>query len=340
MRRPAMVVLGLGLVLLACQGRAIRRSELPDRPIALNYFDVETLRRRAEAAVEAEGASQPQTRAGVARVDEVARYLGQLLGARPEEGADARRFSGRLSFLDPHSEAVSRLAGARPGAVPRAWSPDGERLMFTQLVGEFRQLFELNRTSGEVRQLSRGRGVHPDGCYGPEGRLVLVTARVEKDRAVSHVELTEPGGARPKRVSEGPADYSTACAPDGSAIVWVSVDERGRDALMVRMPPLDGPVRRIGPGRHPSFSPDGEWIVYSAPVQGQWRLYRIRPDGSGRKAIGQGTLDEIHPSFSPDGRLLVYVADDGYSRRIYLRRFDGTGDRVLLRSGGGEDPVW
>jgi Tol biopolymer transport system component len=72
----------------------------------------------------------------------------------------------------------------------------------------------------------------------------------------------------------------------------------------------------------------------------QWKLYRIRPDGSGRKAVGRGVLDERHPSFSPDGRLVVYVSDDGIRKRIYLRRFDGTGDRVLLESGGGHDPVW
>jgi len=212
--------------------------------------------------------------------------------------------------------------------------------MFTQLVGEYRQMFEFDRTTEEVRQLTRGRGVHPDGCYGPEGRFVLVRAEVKRGRAVSQIQLTEPGGIRPQAISEGPTDYGPACAPDGRAIAWVTLDERGRDGLIVRMPALDGEPRRIGPGRDPAFSPDGEWIVYSALVRREWKLYRIRPDGSGRKAIGRGVLDELQPSFSPDGRLVVYVSDDGLHKRIYLRRFDGTGDRVLLESGGGHDPVW
>jgi Tol biopolymer transport system component len=243
-------------------------------------------------------------------------------------------------LLDPRTQRVNEVRAARPDAIPRAWSPDGERLMFTQLVGEYRQMFEFDRTTGEVRQLTRGRGVHPDGCYGPEGRFVLVRAEVKRGRAVSRIQLTEPGGIRPRAISEGPMDFSPACAPDGRAIAWVGLDERGRDSLIVRMPALGGEPRRIGPGRDPAFSPDGEWIVYSAQVRREWKLYRIRPDGSGRKAIGRGVFDELQPSFSPDGRLVVYVSDDGLHKRIYLRRFDGTGDRVLLESGGGHAPIW
>jgi Tol biopolymer transport system component len=338
--RPSRVALGLCLGGLACQGLGISRTEIPERVIALAYYDVETARRRAEALSEAGSETRPGRSHGVAHVDDVTRYMGRIFGRSEEGGQIADRFPSRLALLDPRTQRVSEVRAARPGAVPRAWSPDGERLMFTQLVGEYRQMFEFDRTKGEVRQLTRGRGVHPDGCYGPEGRFVLVRAEVERGRAVSRIQLTEPGGIRPRTISEGPADYSPACAPDGRAVAWVALDERGRDTLIVRMPALGGEPRRIGPARDPAFSPDGEWIVYSAPVGGEWKLYRIRPDGSGRKAIGRGVFDELQPSFSPDGRLVVYVSDDGFHRRIYLRRFDGTGDRVLLESGGGHAPVW
>jgi Tol biopolymer transport system component len=338
--RLSLAALGLCLGGLACQGLGISRTEIPERAIALAYYDVETARRRAEALAEADPATKPVQTQGVARIEDVTRYMGQLFGRGEEGERIAHRFPGRLALLDPRTQRVSEVRAARPDAVPRAWSPDGERLMFTQLVGEYRQMFEFDRTTGEVRQLTRGRGVHGDGCYGPEGRLVLVRAEVKRGRAVSRIQLTEPGGIRPRAISEGPTDHGPACAPDGRAIAWVTLDERGRDALIVRMPALGGEPRRIGPGRDPAFSPDGEWIVYSALVRRDWKLYRIRPDGSGRKAIGRGVFDELEPSVSPDGRLVVYVSDDGVRKRIYLRRFDGTGDRVLLESGGGHAPVW
>ncbi len=338
--RLSLVALGLCLGGLACQGLGISRTEIPERVIALAYYDVETARRRAEALAEADDGKKPAGTYGVARVDDVSRYMGQLFGRGEGQGEIARRFPSRLALLDPRTQQVSEVRAARPDAVPRAWSPDGERLMFTQLVDEYRQMFEFDRTSGDVRQLTRGRGVHPDGCYGPEGRFVLVRAEVKRGRAVSQIQLTEPGGIRPRAISEGPTDFSPACAPDGRAVVWVSLDERGRDVLIARMPVLGGEPQILGPGRDPAFSPDGEWIVYSAPVRRGWKLYRIRPDGSGRNAIGRGVLDEMEPSFSPGGRLVVYVSHDGVNKNIYLRRFDGTGDRVLLESGGGYAPVW
>jgi hypothetical protein len=344
MRAPlaSLALLALAWSLGACAGVAIRSDEIPERPIALSYYDVETLRRRAEEAAAADPRSREAQRLGVARVDDVAAYLGRLLGAQSSEAEEAieRRLPGRLAWLDPRDEQVRLVEGALPGALPRARSADGQRMLFSQVVSGFRQLFELDLASGEVRTVTRGPAVHPDGCFGPEGRYVYVTARVAGDRPVSTIALTEPGGRAPSPISEGPADYAPACAPDGRAIAWVAVDDRGRDHVWSRMPALDGPVRRLGPGRDPAFSPDGEWIVYSALVQGQWRLYRIRPDGSARRALGRGTLDELQPSVSPDGRMVVYVSDDGLEKKIYLRRLDGSGDRVLLRSGGGEHPVW
>jgi Tol biopolymer transport system component len=336
----SLVALGVCLGGLACQGLGISRTEIPERAIALAYYDVETARRRAEALIESDAEKQPARTHGVAHVDDVSRYMGRIFGRGEEGGQISGRFPSRLALLDARSQRVSEVRAARPDAIPRAWSPDGERLMFSQLVGEYRQMFEFDRTTQEVRQLTRGRGVHPDGCYGPEGRFVLVRAEVKRGRAVSRIQLTEPGGIRPQAISEGSMDHSPACAPEGRAVAWVAMDTRGGDSLMARMPVLSGEPRRIGPGREPAFSPDGEWIVYSAPVRRGWKLYRIRRDGSGRKAIGRGVFDELQPSFSPDGRLVVYVSDDGVHKRIYLRRFDGTGDRVLLEAGGGYAPVW
>jgi hypothetical protein len=98
--------------------------------------------------------------------------------------------------------------------------------------------------------------------------------------------------------------------------------------------------RRLGPGREPRFCGDGEWIVYSAPVKRGRKLWRVRPDGTGRAPIGRGVLDEGTPACSPDGTLVTYGVTEEHFDRLYVRRFDGSGDRILYADGGASYPVW
>lgn len=335
-------VLAIALLPIGCGG--LSASELPERAIALRWFDAETLRGRTEMIERYFGGPAKSPR-GMPDIDDFKKYMGRLLGAEvaPEEGSLLERveraYPGRMSFGYARSGKVEELA-LTPGAVPRSWSPDGKRLLFTQLVHGFRQLFALTRGSRETHPVTHGPGVHPDGCFGPDRRLVIVSTTVKDGRALSRLVITSPGGTRAKGYTSGPSDYAPACAPDGSAVVWVSVTDRGRDVLMSRTPALDGEVRRLGPGRDPAFSPDSQWIVYTARVGRRWALHRIRADGSGRRPIGTGNFNEYQPSFSPDGRLVVYISDNGLDQRFHVRRFDGTGDRVLFTEGGGSDPVW
>jgi Tol biopolymer transport system component len=286
---------------------------------------------------EVQQATRARRKSGVAMVDELRRQATSLLGGGAGEST---RHAGRLALLDVRSGEVDVIEGARRGATPLDWSPDHRRLLFTQLEGEYLQLFEYDHEQRTVRTVSRGPTVHPRGCYGPDGRTVMMTVGAERGEVVTRIVITRPGGARPERITDRVREHSPACAPDGSSIVWVSSPARGHPQLWARSPALTGTPRRLSPGRFPSYSPDSQWIVYSAPVAGGWKLWRIRPDGTGRAPIGDGALEELHPSVAPDGLYVAYSVEDGFSPRLYVRRLDGSGDRILFHDGDGDRPVW
>lgn len=335
----------LASLLVGCAGGGVRPDEVPEGEIAMRWYDEEATRRRRDAVVdltERAAGSGSGPGVAVARVDDLSRYMGQLFGLDSDDDPRSieRRFPGRLVFYDPRSGEITTVEGARPGGNPADLSSDGEKLLFSQVEGNYRQLYEFRRSTGEIRRVTRGPAVHADGCYGPDDSVVMLRAVVRGQNATSRIVITRKGGLPPLQVSNGPSDWGPACAPDGSAIAWVAVDRKRGDQLMTRVPPVDGTIRRLGPGKDPSFSPDSEWIVYSARIGKVWQLFRIRPDGSGRHPVGRSTLDSLQASFSPGGRLLVYVSDDGFDRRPYLRRFDGTGDTILLQQGSGINPIW
>jgi Tol biopolymer transport system component len=332
------IALGLG----SCQGLALAPAELPDAPIAFHWRDPETARRHAELLAAREPAGPPGGAEGVARVDEIAGYLKRIAGL--EEGPREEETSGRLALLDPRTGRVTPVEAARRDAYPVAWAEPGRRLIFSQFDGDLRQLYEVDLERGEVHRLTRGPQAHARGCLLPDGRLVASAAGSEPDargepRVVSRIVAAHGGRADPAALSEGPADHSPACAPDGRAGVWVRRGQRGRESIVSRSPP-DAAPRMLGPGREPSFSHDGRWLVYAAPVQRHFRLFRVRPDGSGRAPVGESALEEHQPAFSPDGRLVAYVAHDGHRRRLHVRRVDGSGDRILFADGDAESPVW
>jgi Tol biopolymer transport system component len=331
-----------------CASNAIRVEEMPDLPIAFVYYDAETARGRAEeieAEIERGRGPAAAPRGGVeeravAPVKEITRYIQQTFGV--QDGATAKRFQGRLALLDPRTGEVNLVEGARKGAIPQDWSFDHKRLLFVQVVrDEIPHLFELDVTTGDVRRLTHGEMANPEGCYGPDGRIVFTSVDPRAPQRNARIMITDPGGDAPQPLSLSEYAYYPTCAPDGSAVAYTTFAAGGRAQRVVsRSPTLTGKPRILSPGKEPSFSADGRWIVFSAKLKQKWTIWRIRPDGTGRASLGRGGFDEQRPSLSPDNRLFVYVADTKFHQQLYLRRVDGTGDRILLADGDGDRPVW
>ena len=329
---------------VGCGGLAASDAELPDALIAIHYRTPAQARRRAEAlSAEAEGRlrrERQQLRS--AHRNAVVPHVEQLsdwLGGAPGEGADEW---GRLALLAPHGDAVRVVEGARPGSIPLDWSPDRSRLLFVQPEGMGFRLWELRVADGRTQPVGRAPGLQIQGCYAGGGRLVVVSTFREDGIVSSRIEVSSPGARAPFRaLSDGPADHSPSCAPDGGSVVWVSEVTPGRPELWGRDLTPEGSPRRLGPGRDPVHTPDSAWVFLVAPAGHDWQLVRMPAGGGGRVRLPTGHLDPGRPAVSPDGRYVVYVASEEFPRRhLYLRRFDGTGDRVLFADGDADHPVW
>jgi Tol biopolymer transport system component len=263
------------LVAAACSASGVPDAELPQEPIAIVNRTPEDSRQRAEALAEQERKQDAQSgiptqpsasSETVARVKDVKKYLKAVVAPEAVKAIE-RKFPGRLALLDPRTKKIETLAAAWGDAVPHAWSADHSHLLFTGLVDEFAQLFEFDVARGEVRPLTRGPQVHPAGCYGPDGSFVLMSAGIVGDEARSRLEILEPGHTSPRPLTPGPRDHSPACAPDGGLVVYVTYPSRGVQWVMARDLRGSDEPRRLGPGTKPRFCGDGEWVVYSAPIQ-------------------------------------------------------------------------
>lgn len=82
--------------------------------------------------------------------------------------------------------------------------------------------------------------------------------------------------------------------------------------------------------QHPSWSPDGERLVFHGGRLPHITLYTIRADGSGlRRVLGTRSAYDVNPMWSPDGRWIGFVRglSVGRNERTFLVHPDGSGLR-------------
>jgi Tol biopolymer transport system component len=155
----------------------------------------------------------------------------------------------------------------------------------------------------------------------------------------------------------GPDNFALypAWSPDGQQIVFVEYlapDFVGQLWLMDRN---GGNQHRLlndsgFADEHPSFSPDGNYVVFSrarAPVcfDVPCQIYRVGVDGSGLKRLTEFNLQTIdrNPAYSPDGKMIAFTSlhRRGILGAVYLMNADGTNiHRLTPPEPGIRGPDW
>jgi Tol biopolymer transport system component len=315
--------------------KAVELERLPAEPIAFLFIPPDKARDFASRLQEARGKAPPANE-GVAQLGKLQRLL------RSDE-TSAAGLIGHAMLLDPRTSETTPLETLVPGSRPLEWSADHERLLFAGPRFDILQISELHVTTGEIRTFTQGKDDHPSASLASDGRLAFTRwLDPPGGKPDSRIFVTNVGGAEPQPVTSGPTDAGPDWSPDGAEIVYQTRLADGNLAIGA-LAPLDAPPRILTHGRDAVFTPDGQWIVYSARLASGFKLWRMRPDGSGKLALGEAAGDfgdEMHPAVSPDGRYVVYVAEKDGRHSLRIRRFDGGGDRDLLNTGDAMLPVW
>lgn len=339
----ALLALGFSLAASGCASNLVDRSQLPQDAIAVQWWESEDGRRRRELIEELEGEGRAQQRMGVLDLNQ---YSSRADAVDPSDALN--RYPAKLALINPQTRDVVFPEQAPRGARPLAWSSDRRRLMFAsdRLKGRF-EIFELDLATGEVKLLAPGRGNVLAGAFAPsEGYVYSSINRSEEGELEMSILRSDPGKPDVTLATEAAVQH-IAYSRDGEHIAYAPRSLQMMATRSERLPRLvvqevepGGARKELGPGIHPVFSADGEWIVYSAGRPGAMRTYRVRTDGSGRTAVGPSVRHEESPAVSPDGNYVVYVSKHNGLDRLFVKRFDGTGDTLLYDGAAVAGPIW
>ena len=72
------------------------------------------------------------------------------------------------------------------------------------------------------------------------------------------------------------------------------------------------------PAQEPSPNPEGI-LVFSSNRSGPWRIWTVRPDGTGLRELTKGNAEEhdVDPVLSPDGKSILFSSTRGARTGIW-----------------------
>lgn len=210
--------------------------------------------------------------------------------------------------------------GNRWSLVP-SWSPDGARVAFTSDADGNYEIYTMASDGTDVRQLTFTRPPiqHVGPKYSPDGsQLLYATDKDEVDPANQQdIWVMPSSGGSGTRLTRGINDReSRGWSPDGKRIVTQTV-ENGVGQLVVlnadgsgtrQITDFPAGTPRFAPGGifpvmsgavTPAWSPDGNWIAFASNHEGQYEIYRIRPDGTGIARITNSPEPELSVGWGP-----------------------------------------
>jgi Tol biopolymer transport system component len=248
----------------------------------------------------------------------------------------------RLAALGaPHSSGTlaKRLLCADCGDSEADFSADGRWMAFTHW--DSGDLAIRDMSTGQVKRLMAKTGTFKDsGAYvetpvfSPDLRQIVYSWDVgERDAPVQLRIMANEVGAK-ARVLMGDKENAwyvpTAWSPDGKSVVVIIGKIADHTDRLARVAISDGSIRvlksvgwrfRGGSWSHPNYSPDGQYIVYSARAINPSKdppaptdpkdehIYLMAADGSSETEIVKTAGINRNPVWTPDGKHILFTSD-------------------------------
>jgi TolB protein len=268
--------------------------------------------------------------------------------------------------VQPDGSGQRLVFGSQPPRFSQiAWSPDGTRIAFVDLVVGRRGIYVSNPDGSDAKRLTEGVN---DGwpSWSPDGtRIAFSSTRYDTGigtcvagsdlRCPTDIHTVDTDGGNVTRLTTDPAtEYQPEWSSDSSRIAFVkafngtataiyAMDADGTDVGQVSS-------HQGGSDFSPSWSPDGAQLVFAAIRNEDLGIWVVNADGTGEHAIvGPGRYVD-DPVWSPDGKLIAFVgypttADFSPQDALYVMHPDGSAvqrlsSRDLDKYGVAGDIAW
>jgi TolB protein len=313
--------------------------------VTARLHDLTQGRVQSQRAVSLPASTSADFRLEVHRLsDEVTRWASGSPG-----GAASRLLfvsGGRVYRVDSDGHDVVPLTPAGQTALSPAWSPDGQRLAYTQL-GEGRGGVVVRPASGGPGFVAPGSetALNITPAFSPDGRTLAFAHSSERGTDIYTANVAERCCAQRLTVGRFADNLSPTFSPDGRRIAFIST-RAGPPQLYVMA--ADGTDQELlasfdfgatGSTNAPDWSPDGASVVFHREVSGSPQIFLVDVGARRVRQLTSSGRNE-DPTWAPDGRHVAFISDRSGRRQIWIVDIDTGRVRQLGTPGSARLPAW
>jgi TolB protein len=253
---------------------------------------------------------------------------------------------GRVYRADSDGHDVVSLTPAGQTALSPAWSPDAQRIAFTQL-GEGRGGVIVQTLSSGASFVTPGSqtALNITPTFSPDGRTLAFAHSDERGTDIYTANVLERCCAQRLTVGRFADNLSPTFSPDGRRIAFIST-RAGPPQLYVMA--ADGTDQELlapfdfgatGSSNAPEWSPDGASVVFHREVSGSPQIFLVDVAGRRVRQLTSSGRNE-DPTWAPDGRHVAFISDRSGRRQIWIVDIETGRVRQLATPGAARLPSW
>jgi TolB protein len=213
-----------------------------------------------------------------------------------------------VSFENRTQSAIyiqDRQQGSRVKIISRtgingapSWSPDGRRLAVTLSFEGNADVYVLQIDSGDLRRVTDSDAIDTEAVWLDDDTLIFTS---DRSGGPQLYEVPARGGRASRITFEGDYNASATVSPDGSSVAFVHGAGAGfQIGLIDRASGLFQTLTQGTLDDSPSFSPNGQMIIYATERDGRGTLGAVSLDGSVVQSLSLDDGGNVRePAWSP-----------------------------------------
>ena len=234
------------------------------------------------------------------------------LGSETGNGILFRDLDGVISAMDADGNNVRQLLNTEKYDAQPVWSPDGEHIAFVESIeGLSEGVFVMDADGTNVKRITIAEASYSDPSWVQGGRGVAFVSDRDGDNEIVQI-----------------LDWESTLFYVDHSNVFSEV-------------PSISITNNLVHERNPSWSPDGEFVVFISERSGYAGIFVADATGENERRLLEDDKNYMRPTWSPAGDSIAFIADLGSGSEIFAMSVDGSNVRQITDNTTSDFyPVW